>query len=1305
MVGRCLKHWGVVIGIAMAILTGCAGDVGDIDRTQPGKIKKSAFDGEWYMRQTVIDVPYTTAVTFIGEQSALDRVTWELSEKFLTAYRSYERVSNAEKPSLLAGEDFQGAPVASFSISSHFDVVRVYNEATGEQTNVIVENTTDRPWYERSYIRVDWSTNHLANFEFLAGGTQGLGVRSQSASYVVTDPNHPDAPVFGVKDGEVWTDHRDPQVWGLLEKVDYFDLSLKLQISPDTFELDYGDGTSETWPACWFYDVGPWDCASQTIKLRASFLKVEQSDYIALDYPDNYVPRDADGELVYIRESCSCDVTEDCDSIQNTQCPCDIECTSISNAKVCDTAERALNSGCVQARVGMFDRFGYFRVEREGYDRDYGLTEEGRSYLATRHDIWEGSKDASGATTAYSERTPEPIVYYLSPGFPSELLPAAAEVGSWYDETFSQLAQTLQGKAPTAPMFQILANTYATDGQGEITNFGERNGDLRYNHLYWVDKPQFETLFGYGPSGSDPLSGEIIAADAYVYGGAIDAYAANSADVIELMRGSILESEFIDGENVNQAIAQIQNTTQTDPQAMRDMIQGHMDEGFAQRLEKIRAAGPQTFQRPYDWVGSRLRLADGDPLFDALWNNEMQATYEKRVGRKLEPSQFGGRRLLKAWKKHQRSLSAKGVDFKLFDDPAVLGLVDEFGAKTREDVILALRQYVFKSTAAHEVGHTLGLRHNFAGSADALNYHDAYWEKRGSSAQALELPTRAEMNSGLREHAYSSIMEYGAKFMSDIRGLGKYDKAALKFGYGQLVEVFSQAPSHPLLGYYDLENLDDYIHYTDWPSVFSSATASDGRTAMRTRFDVPLSDVVEWLRGDANSQVDYTNRVVPYKFCSDEYDGALWDCATFDEGADPYEIVNYAAEDYRNYYIFRAFKRHRRYLDPWDYYYSSYSYTMLPMAAQYQHWLYNQWTMDYSWSYLHSWAPYDDDLAAYLDNTNWNLDKHGGLSGSAAAFTALNFLTEVIAMPEPGSYAKESLHTDRLTWWSSGSEALCSGGEDSLVDDCYDAYLPLNGSTRHYLSEFDVDSGYYFYERIRSVGSFWDKLAAIETLADPTTNFLGVDDMANYNQYILGFNVAFPHSVSRIFGALVNEDYVHYAPQLLNDGSYSFPSILETTGAALSDTPSTSVSPTGFYIDPATPWDVSVYALFYGMALLNANYDQSFNDFAKVWIEGSGEGLQLDPGLDAASLAAFTNPYNGRQYKAVKSDDTKHYSLGFEMLSRAKSLSDAIEVDNCLHSGGGSDGFCASRRYELRNLIDNIELIRGYYSVFGYSFF
>ena len=67
--------------IALCLLAApiaCSVGVGDIDRSQPGKIKKEALQGEWYYRQTVVDVPFTGGVTFVGEQSILERIQFEI---------------------------------------------------------------------------------------------------------------------------------------------------------------------------------------------------------------------------------------------------------------------------------------------------------------------------------------------------------------------------------------------------------------------------------------------------------------------------------------------------------------------------------------------------------------------------------------------------------------------------------------------------------------------------------------------------------------------------------------------------------------------------------------------------------------------------------------------------------------------------------------------------------------------------------------------------------------------------------------------------------------------------------------------------------------------------------------------------------------------------------------------------------------------------------------------------------------------------------------------------------------------------
>ena len=78
----------------------------------------------------------------------------------------------------------------------------------------------------------------------------------------------------------------------------------------------------------------------------------------------------------------------------------------------------------------------------------------------------------------------------------------------------------------------------------------------------------------------------------------------------------------------------------------------------------------------------------------------------------------------------------------------------------------------------------MGLRHNFSASTDALNYSDEYWRVRETYPEQTW-----ESEHKLTEFGYASVMDYGARFNSDVHGLGKYDSAAIRFGYGQMIDL------------------------------------------------------------------------------------------------------------------------------------------------------------------------------------------------------------------------------------------------------------------------------------------------------------------------------------------------------------------------------------------------------------------------------------------------------------------------------------------------------------------------------------
>ncbi len=270
------------LGTGVALSSSCFG-IGDIDRTSPDKVPKSTFfndDGTpavYYFRQTVIDVPATSGVTFIGEQSDTDLVVFEITEDYLYARRSYGALQNDSEGGAIEGNQgdgyvrpgtgpYQGAPIAAFRIQAHFDIKRQYNPQTGEQTNVLYEDMADRPWYEREFIRVDWSTNVVADFRF-----SGVTAVQQASTSAVDVPSE-DANDQENKDRPLITP-------------EYIDTVTGYDVMPESYDFSaYGMGMV---PQCYFYSSIYKDCMGGTVKVRNSFRRRVDTGYVPLEYDDH----------------------------------------------------------------------------------------------------------------------------------------------------------------------------------------------------------------------------------------------------------------------------------------------------------------------------------------------------------------------------------------------------------------------------------------------------------------------------------------------------------------------------------------------------------------------------------------------------------------------------------------------------------------------------------------------------------------------------------------------------------------------------------------------------------------------------------------------------------------------------------------------------------------------------------------------------------------------------------------------------------------------------------------------------------
>jgi hypothetical protein len=299
----------LMVLIACAVIwTACAEERDPVNRVQPYALDKAYFigedfedtrdDPEFYSRNHVVDVGYgadgaATAALFTSTfAEPVGRIKWQITEDYLIGRLSYERIQDSDGKGVpvkdingnaVGASTNDGIVAAMFAIESHFDIVNEYNPTTGEKLNVIEENDEDRPWYERQYMRVDWSQNlNTDSYDFDTLSLIGIygSVEYEPLSFFVEDPNDDQAPHFDLENG-------------------YFDVTTKAFAKPLTIDLSqYGWGI-DSMPACFLpyeftggsYPSG--SCNPVEITLRHSFVRIDKNGD-GLDDSD-YEPRDYDG--------------------------------------------------------------------------------------------------------------------------------------------------------------------------------------------------------------------------------------------------------------------------------------------------------------------------------------------------------------------------------------------------------------------------------------------------------------------------------------------------------------------------------------------------------------------------------------------------------------------------------------------------------------------------------------------------------------------------------------------------------------------------------------------------------------------------------------------------------------------------------------------------------------------------------------------------------------------------------------------------------------------------------------------------
>lgn len=1300
-----------MVAVSTVLGAGCAQDVGDIDRTQPNSLEKSRFenDDEWYFRQTVVDTDFQGSMGyFSGLESSLKRVRWVINEDVLYAMSTVEPADGVTNEYTDDDSRRMGV-VAAFPIESHFDIQRAYNAATGEQSNVISENSSDRNWYERKYMRVDWATN-------LADGTQMFGNELGSLAAATYDVPQTDGYI-------------DPNRTRISD--DYIDTVTSYYYEPDIYACYNAFG----------YD-SIYNCEGGELKMRNSFLKMPtDKTYAPLDYLDTVYIRDENGVPIKSMSLYDQNVGPFYFEVQ-----CDEETAAVPR----DVWGSSTTDACKPATFDMFSRFGYFRTERVKWDEELGSGKEDlRLYYAKRWNIWETMFNEDGSIMDMNKRSPKPIIYHLNLEFPEDMYDESQEVARQWNETFmsavtlatgrsrADVEADLQARYGSPAMYEIRRNScsapvlseyhtanpsmgaeefatlmeksgvstvkdafnaltnadksafcarleYATEGS-EAPYTYERVGDLRYSFFNWIE--QDVPWLGYGPSAADPITGEIISGNANFNGTVLRTYGPIAADYIQYANGELDDQTLKNGDHYRRELQQKAQATARQalsPEAKRAIaarsgiaVDGEIPTRFERKPtfeelpDLVKALGPKRLNalatrasetaelakssdtRALEFFAKptvrQLLMKDQDLRFavesKAIADNGPRFTDDDVNNAYLDiiaPAQSLDRyERRNNYMATRNIMSLDSLDKMITNIVTYAGVADHFKQKSRREIGDYFVSKMFVGTQLHEVGHTVGLRHNYQASTDALNYHNTYWEIQKAvadgvitdaqrwSVPASEAASIADVNDlgeknidlgylSEAEFRLASVMDYTGDFTGRFGGLGKYDQAAINFGYAEMVEVWSDDPEYAEIpvGYDYFLFLDDYKQLPGALTGVSNPTVEQYKAGVdrieHGRTYKPLTQVLEEYRqglltnrtnwGNNALVTPYFNRAVPYAFCSDEYRGISLNCSVYDFGANQTEMVNHQFNTYRMFNLYRRYNRGNIYK----------GYENVNNYANWVAGIFDAANVPFRYYSYYQWY----DLGDYTDDLR------------AAAIDTLNFFTEVLAMPEPARYCLYNPSTTQVDpyWYPDLNGVYVPASWDRDGGRCGNYIDIEQGAGQPYYYDFTDE----YYYRISIVGSNVDKAVATQMLFSISGNFLQSEFVTDFRATNISYWTLFRPELLRLLRGVIVGDYKGvagvYDPQ---SSSYVAPVTVDRekfgTGASNpQDTMRHIYTPIGFN----NRFNMLAYGFLYNNSWEDRETD--FGQYVKVCVTND-ECQDLDP---STVVKTFVHPETGQIYRA-----------------------------------------------------------------------
>lgn len=1268
------RAWGALfVAIAMLALSACAQQVGDIDRTQPNKVDKSLFEGEWYLRHTVADVPPATGFTVAGFMTDAERITWEIQEDFLIARRAVENVDGVQEGRQdewrTDGDGleraFEGSIVAAYRIQGHFDVQRAYSTATGEQQNVLVENYSDRPWNQREFMRVDWSTNLASEVQLYDMTLLGENYSFAPVSYYVqeTETDNPDRVLL--------TD-------------DYMEITNKWSVRAREF---YYGGEYGYIPYCWLSDTG--DCAEEVIKVKTSIMK-----------------RTADRDMYEPRQY-----------------------TDVNNKKFqIFRTERIEHS----------DQYGSPYPSRRQYAILFNLWDDARKPMAQRKlrpikyylgpnfpredeaVMWAVRKSAHDWNGVFESLVTE-LGYQLDESEDAFIL---CEDNPVREDSPEVCRQLVTHDYDGDDIVEVVRDVRDVTRNGYIAT-----GDLRFNQINMILQTSgFGSVLGFAQFSSDLETGENLNSTVTMLYPNQEWAIARMVDWFQLLNGDLPLEEWISGQHVRDAIAE--NKEQIHPEDVITPARKNVVVGAPIfDLQAARAINPKYADikdrlAKYDLEDVKMRVKErienvrerGGPAIHAARvaqiRDAMGPGYETLLRETVRqdaaglppemqgelPDELMNQMSFLTSTPQERRRQARGFYRFLSKNnilhadmiagvgniPMYAPLAQRFKGASRAEIFAYIRPQYWYFVFAHEIGHDIGLEHNFAATTDALNFSEKYWLEKARLGYVPEYMVdpevrkeKYEANQTLRASSFTTLMDYVPyEITRDLNpagldpehsgndwttGLGSADYAAIFYAYGNLVQVFDE-DRIPDTYDWKADDGNEYridvdkgsvqfdreigkkvneFHYTYYPN-FAYANAAEPRVKLNVdgslgydgvsvdgeeltddnveqHQDVIFTAAIALARGRRyvpESEVERQDLIeVPFRTCNNYIEGSVEWCNMHDFGVDMWERVD-NDRGYRDfaYYSTHFSREANAWYTPTYYSYISTVYDFDFKLNQHKHWI----------------------NRALIENRPfhefWYVDETGGLDGFFASLETLEYWQQFMAsetMPDRGYRVvmrrnadgeleevpngatigastpvleKARYYLNRDRMWFEPMDQYNEDELDRSVSIDFDL-----GKARYSRSEYDPELGYNYFWRAVRYGNWISKLIAVEMASDPYTNIIGADTGADAS-YALNLATLFQGEVFRTLAGYVSEN-----PSLYADGvnfvgdTPRFRGLLSAYEQVL---PSPFSNPySDAYVMPAESFTSRSYATIESTFLFDLSFNNPYAEAMNVMILGEDRAI------------------------------------------------------------------------------------------------